>query len=68
VVSVRPSRSANDAGRFVLATKGGAAGEPLQVRSGTKVDRVQRVVTNPELIVEVRDGKIYAVRARITAG
>ena len=37
----------------------------LQVRSGTKIDRIQRVVTNPKLVVEVRDGKIYGLRAQL---
>jgi hypothetical protein len=65
VLSVRRDSSTPDAHRFVLVTKGGAAGRPLLVRSGDKVDPSQRVVTNPNLFVEVRDGKLYGIRARI---
>jgi len=35
------------------------------VRDGDKVNRVQRVVSNPELVVEVRGGKIYGVRVQL---
>jgi hypothetical protein len=65
VVDVRPDRSAKDAGRFVLVTRGAAAGEALRVRSGDKVERTQRVMTNPEVVVEVRDGKIDGVRVQL---
>jgi hypothetical protein len=63
---VRADRSANDASRFVLVTKGAGAGPVLYVRSGGKVGRTQKVMTNPEVVVEVRDGKIYPIRARIS--
>jgi hypothetical protein len=53
------------AGRFLLVTKGAATGEPLRVRSGNEVNRRQRVMTNPALVVEVRDGKIHGVRAQL---
>ncbi len=64
VLDVRPDDSAKDAHRFVLVTKGFASGEPLRIRSGETVDRVQQLVTNPEVVVEVRDGKIQPLRAR----
>jgi hypothetical protein len=65
VVDVRPDGSAPGRHRFVLATRGGATGEPLRVRSGEKVERTQRVMTNPDVVVEVRSGKIHGVRAEL---
>ncbi len=52
-------------GRFLLVTQGSATGEPLSVRSGDAVSRSQRVMTNPALVVEVRDGKIHGLRAQL---
>jgi hypothetical protein len=65
VVDVRPDDTAGGARRFVLVTKGAAAGEPLRVRSGDKIERTQRVMTNPEIVVEVRDGKLDGVRVQL---
>jgi hypothetical protein len=66
VVKVRPDRSAPDGHRFLLVTQGGSAGPVMHVRSGQTVDRVQKVVSNPELVVEVRDGKLYGVRVQLS--
>jgi hypothetical protein len=62
VVNVRPDAAAH---HFALVTKGAAAGDPLRVRSGDKVERTQRVMTNPDVVVEVRDGKIEGVRVQL---
>jgi hypothetical protein len=64
---VQDVRADDDAHRFILVMKGSATGEPLRIRSGDQVDRVQQMVTNPELIVEVREGKIYPLSARSAA-
>jgi hypothetical protein len=64
VVDVQPSGSA-EGPRFILVTKGSGVGAMLHVRSGDKVDRVQRVVQNTALLVEARDGKIYGVRTQL---
>ena len=53
-------------GQFVFVTKGNAVGpeELLVRRANGKVEREpQRFVMNPDVYVEVRDGKIFAVRA-----
>jgi len=54
-----------DAGRFNLETKGSATGELLHVRSGDKVDDFRRVTYSPDIVVEVRDGKIVGVRPQL---
>lgn len=68
VLDVLPDPSAAAGHHFILVTKGAAAGQPLRIRSGDKVDRIQGVVTNPALVVEVRDGKIYGVRVQLPPG
>jgi len=64
VLDVRPDDSARGGHRFVLVTKGTATGEPLRVRSSEAVERTQQMVTNPELVIDVYDGRIHAVRAQ----
>lgn len=58
VLAVRPERPARGGApaRFVLVTKGGCASEPLP-------NRGQRILMNPDVVVEVRDGKIHALEA-----
>jgi hypothetical protein len=51
--------------RFVLALHGGGACQELLVRSGSQVDRIQRVVRDPDLVVEVRDGKLHGLELRL---
>jgi hypothetical protein len=63
---VRSDRSSKDRHRFVFATKGSAAGPLLHVRSGDKIDRIQRGMKNAEIVVEVRDGKIYPIRPQVS--
>jgi hypothetical protein len=55
-------------GRFVFVTKGNVAAPTLQERTPSGVERSQRTMSNPDLMVEVRDGKVYGVRAELHAG
>ena len=55
-------------GRLVLVTKGSVSAPTLEVRTARGVDRVQRTMVNPDLIVEVRDGKIHGLRAEMHTG
>jgi hypothetical protein len=48
--------------RFLLTTEGNWSAPPLQVRSAHGVDRIQRILFNPDLLVEVRDGIIHGIR------
>jgi hypothetical protein len=62
IETVRPMPGAQ---RFVLTTDGNVAAPPLSVQTATGVERSQRTMTNPEIVVEVRGGLIHAVRARL---
>lgn len=55
-------------GRLVLFTKGNVSAPTLEVRTARGVDRVQRTMVNPDLIVEVRDGTIHGLRAEMHTG
>lgn len=61
IVSIRPVSS----NRFVLVTKGNVSAPALQVRAAQGVDRIQRTMVNPDVIVEVREGRIHGVRAEM---
>jgi hypothetical protein len=70
VLSVRPLRpGASDRGnglpRFVLVLRGGGVSEKLLIRDGNKVEASQRFVKDPDLIVEVRDGKLHGLEVRL---
>jgi hypothetical protein len=72
VTSVEPlvepgARDASKPRRFVLVLQGGVASEPMLVQSGPgkEPERSQRVLSNPEVHVEVRDGKIYGLDAQL---
>ncbi len=54
--------------RLVLTTKGNVSAPTLQVQTAKGVDRVQRTMANPDLIVEVRGGRIHGVRAEMHSG
>jgi len=60
------STKLNSAGprRFVLILKGGCASEPLTIKTATGVEESQRFLLDPDLIVEVRDGKIHPFEVR----
>ncbi len=48
----------------MLVLKGGDAQPRLKVRNAEGgVDTIQNAITNPDVVVEVRDDRIYAVRA-----
>lgn len=66
----RPSRGkpASPTARFVLVTKGNVAAPTLQERTPTGVERSQRTLSNPDVVVEVRDCHIYGVGARLHEG
>jgi len=64
LVEVRPDGS-GEGSRFILLTKGSGVGNTLYIRSGDKVDRVQRVVTDAALLIEVRNGKIHGVKTQL---
>jgi hypothetical protein len=51
--------------QFVLVTEGALSSERIRVRTPTGIDENQRSVFSPDLVVEVRDGKLYGVRARL---
>ncbi len=51
--------------RFLLVAKGSVSAPELLVRSGNKVDSVSRVLYHPDVIVEVRNGKIHAIRPQM---
>jgi hypothetical protein len=52
--------------RYVLWLQGGLCSETFTVRTADgKLERGQRMLTNPDVIVEVRDGKIYGVKAML---
>jgi hypothetical protein len=65
IEGMRPEPGAGDA-RFILMTQGNVAAPPLSVRTANNnVERSQRTMTNPEIIVEIRDGKVRALRAQL---
>jgi hypothetical protein len=52
--------------RFVLWLNGGVASETYPVRTADgKLETGQRFLNNPDVIVEVRDGKIRGVKAQL---
>jgi hypothetical protein len=68
-VTAEGNRRANvPAGCFVLATRGNVAAPILNQKTANGVERSQRTMANPDLIVQVRDGKIYGVRAELHMG
>jgi hypothetical protein len=67
VLEVRPHETPKGGPpRFLLVLKGAVTSERLQVRTPNgEIEPRQRALSNPEVIVEVRDGKIYGVRAQL---
>jgi hypothetical protein len=51
--------------RCVLVVEGSLSSDRILVRTPTGTDASQRSVWSPDLIVEVRDGTIHGVRARL---
>jgi hypothetical protein len=66
IAEVRPHPKGPDgAHRFLFVLKGAVNSKRLQVRTAKgKIEIGQRSMSNPEVIVEVRDGKIYGVMAQ----
>jgi hypothetical protein len=64
VVEVRPDDSNPTDPRFVLVLRGGVAIPRVDVRSasGEVQSPGQRMLLNPEVLVEVREGKIHPVK------
>ena len=60
-------KTAGSAGRFLLTLDGTCYSEPVRVQTPTGVDRRQRMASNPDLLVEVRDGKIHGLQVRLNA-
>jgi hypothetical protein len=50
---------------FVLVTQGQVSGPKMTIATSKGPESGQRFMSNPDLIVEVRDGKIYGVEARL---
>jgi hypothetical protein len=55
-------------GALVLYTKGNVFAPTLQVKTATGAQTAQRTMSNPDLTVEVRDGRIYGVAAGLHVG
>jgi hypothetical protein len=70
VVEVRRDRRAQKDGPTkspycVLVTQGQVTAPDMTVTTPKGPERGQRFMSNPDLVVEVRDGKIYGVEARL---
>jgi hypothetical protein len=67
VTEVRPQPDGpKGAPRFLFVLKGDVKSERLRVRAWEgRIEEGQRSMTSPEVIVEVRDGKIYGVKAQV---
>jgi len=61
VADVRPEP--DDPTRCVLVCKGNCCSRPLSVRTAGGVDHYQRLLSNPDIVVELKDGKLDGVRA-----
>jgi hypothetical protein len=56
-------------GRYTLVTKGGVATPYFRVRTDKGIDPPsQLVMNNPDLVVEVRDGKVRGVKSELHMG
>jgi len=51
--------------RFLFVAKGSISTPILLVRTGNKVDSVSRVLFHPDVVVEVRNGKIHPIRPQM---
>jgi hypothetical protein len=56
------------AGRFVLVVDGAVTSDRVLVATPTGPESRQRAMWSPDLVVEVRDGKIYGVRPQLHEG
>jgi hypothetical protein len=53
------------AGRFVLVVDGSVASQRLAVQTPAGTETRQRTMWSPDLVVDVRDGKIHGVRPQL---
>jgi hypothetical protein len=67
ISEVRPYESPKDGPpRFLFVLKGSVTSERLKVKTSKgDIEEGQRTMGSPDVIVEVRDGKIYGVRAQL---
>ena len=49
----------------MLYTKGNVSAPTLDVKTETGMEAAQRTMANPDLVVEVRNGRIYGVAAHL---
>src|SRR5262249_51984305 len=64
VLAVQPADKSHPT-IFRFVTRGNVAAPTIPILTARGVDRSQRTMTNPDLIVEVRDGKIYGLSAHL---
>jgi hypothetical protein len=56
-------------GRYTIVTKGSVSSPKLNIRTERGIEReAQEHLTSPDLVVEVREGKIYGLRAELPMG
>ncbi|HEV3256782.1 MAG TPA: hypothetical protein VG013_07885 [Gemmataceae bacterium] len=64
IIEVRPQPG--DPDQRILVCKGNGSSQKMSVRSAGRVETgVQRHVSNPDIIVELRHGKIHGVRVTV---
>lgn len=63
VKEVRPLRSSGPAHQFKLVVQGGMASDHVWREGGSRPTQI--VYMNPDIIIEVRGGKIYGLRAQL---
>jgi hypothetical protein len=61
-------RHGKSTGQLVLVAKGNVAAPRLEIQDGASLDSEQRTMSNPDLTVEVRGGRIVGVEARLHVG
>ena len=62
IVAIRPTPVPN---QYRFVTKSSVKSPRLEVRHGNDTSSEQRMMNKPDLYVEVRDGKIFGVRATV---
>ena len=67
ILEVRPSAKGPDgAPRFLFVLKGAVNSQEFPIRTAEgKIEKGRRSMSSPEVIVEVRDGKLYGIKAQI---
>ncbi len=66
ILKISEIRRTKDAAGYLFVTQGNVAAPRLAVRRNDgEISSEQRTMSNPDLYVEVRDGKIYGVRSSL---